>query len=121
MEWGPQGKPPTAIVPLGTGNDLSRSLYWGGRYKDKPIRKVLHDVEHAAGEHLDRSVNGMVMDLTAMVVVTVTAMVMVTVTVMVMMTVTLMAMVTVTASVAGTVTVMVMVTVTLVVYGLTSD
>ena len=58
MEWGPQGKPPTAIVPLGTGNDLSRSLYWGGRYKDKPIRKVLHDVEHAAGEHLDRSVNG---------------------------------------------------------------
>lgn len=54
VEWGPQGKPPTAIVPLGTGNDLSRSLYWGGRYKDKPIRKVLHDVEHAAGEHLDR-------------------------------------------------------------------
>jgi len=52
--WGSEGKPPTAIIPLGTGNDLSRSLYWGGRYKDKPIRKVLHDVEVAGLEMLDR-------------------------------------------------------------------
>jgi len=43
-----------AIIPLGTGNDLSRSLHWGGRYKDKPIKKVLHDVEVANIEKLDR-------------------------------------------------------------------
>merc|ERR1719312_410891 len=54
VAWSEQGKPATAIVPLGTGNDLSRSLYWGGRYKDKPIQKVLHDVEMASVEPLDR-------------------------------------------------------------------
>jgi len=46
--------PPVAIIPLGTGNDLSRSLHWGGKYKDKPIKKVLHDVEVANIEKLDR-------------------------------------------------------------------
>ena len=46
--------PPVAIIPLGTGNDLSRSLHWGGRYKDKPIKKVLHDVEVSNIEKLDR-------------------------------------------------------------------
>jgi len=49
-----RGRPMVAIIPLGTGNDLSRSLYWGGRYKDKPIKKVLHDVEVAGVEPLDR-------------------------------------------------------------------
>eukprot|EP00090_Calanus_glacialis_P004663 TRINITY_DN13516_c0_g1_i1.p1 TRINITY_DN13516_c0_g1~~TRINITY_DN13516_c0_g1_i1.p1 ORF type:complete len:399 (+),score=94.60 TRINITY_DN13516_c0_g1_i1:67-1263(+) len=52
--WSEHGKPPIAIIPLGTGNDLSRSLYWGGRYKDKPIQKVLHDVEMANIEPMDR-------------------------------------------------------------------
>jgi len=54
-----EDKPPTAIVPLGTGNDLSRSLSWGGRYKDKPIKKLLHDVEVATIEKLDRWKLGM--------------------------------------------------------------
>ena len=46
--------PPVAIIPLGTGNDLSRSFYWGGRYKDKPVKKVLYDVNEAEVEWLDR-------------------------------------------------------------------
>lgn len=54
ISW-PQGRsPPVGIIPLGTGNDLSRSLHWGGRYKDKPLKKVLHDVEVANMEKLDR-------------------------------------------------------------------
>ena len=54
INWSSHGKPPVGIIPLGTGNDLSRSLYWGGRYKDKPIKKVLHDVEMANIEPMDR-------------------------------------------------------------------
>jgi len=53
VQWSAH-QPPVAIIPLGTGNDLSRSLHWGGRYKDKPIKKVLHDVEVANIEKLDR-------------------------------------------------------------------
>ena len=54
VAWAGSHPPPVAIIPLGTGNDLSRSLHWGGRYKDKPIKKVLHDVEVANIEKLDR-------------------------------------------------------------------
>lgn len=50
----PQGAPPIAIVPLGTGNDLSRSLNWGGKYRDKPLRKVLLDIAKADVVHMDR-------------------------------------------------------------------
>ena len=53
VEW-EQGPPPIAIIPMGTGNDLSRSFYWGGRYKDKPVKKVLFDVTEAEVGELDR-------------------------------------------------------------------
>merc|ERR1719319_1301241 len=54
IKWGPAGKPPIAIVPLGTGNDLSRSLNWGGKYKDKPINKLLQEVKESDPTPLDR-------------------------------------------------------------------
>ena len=51
----PPGKTPSiGIIPLGTGNDLSRSLNWGGKYRDKPLRKVLLDMAKADVAYLDR-------------------------------------------------------------------
>jgi len=51
----PSGTPPAiGIIPLGTGNDLSRSLNWGGKYRDKPLRKVLIDIAKADVVSMDR-------------------------------------------------------------------
>jgi len=51
----PNGKiPAIGIIPLGTGNDLSRSLNWGGKYRDKPLRKVLLDMAKADVAYMDR-------------------------------------------------------------------
>lgn len=50
----PKGRPAIGIIPLGTGNDLSRSLNWGGKYRDKPLRKVLLDIAKADVVHMDR-------------------------------------------------------------------
>jgi len=47
-------RPCIAIIPLGTGNDLSRSLEWGGKYRDKPLRKVLIDIAKADVIYMDR-------------------------------------------------------------------
>ena len=42
------------IIPLGTGNDLSRSLNWGGKFRDKPLRKVIIDIAKADVVDMDR-------------------------------------------------------------------
>jgi len=46
--------PAVSVLPLGTGNDLSRSLGWGGGYIDEPISKILNGLQNAEEVKLDR-------------------------------------------------------------------
>jgi hypothetical protein len=47
-------RPPVAIAPLGTGNDLARSLGWGGGTEVAQLHRVLERVARASVVPLDR-------------------------------------------------------------------
>ena len=52
----PKRPPYTAILPLGTGNDLATVLHWGKKYLGDvhEIEDVLYDIEKADLVELDR-------------------------------------------------------------------
>lgn len=53
-----ESPPPVAVLPLGTGNDLSRVLQWGGGFSmvegQGGVGAYLHDLNNAAVTMLDR-------------------------------------------------------------------
>ncbi|EFA83225.1 diacylglycerol kinase [Heterostelium album PN500] len=44
---------PIAIIPLGTGNDMSRSLGWGPGYNNENLKLILKSISEAKLTHLD--------------------------------------------------------------------
>jgi hypothetical protein len=50
----PEIRPPVAILPLGTGNDLARVLGWGTRSSDFSLPALLQEIQRASITMLDR-------------------------------------------------------------------
>jgi hypothetical protein len=46
--------PPIAVLPLGTGNDLSRTLGWGPGYENEPLAEIIQSIDRAKIVAMDR-------------------------------------------------------------------
>eukprot|EP00163_Fabomonas_tropica_P015266 TRINITY_DN2790_c0_g1_i1.p1 TRINITY_DN2790_c0_g1~~TRINITY_DN2790_c0_g1_i1.p1 ORF type:complete len:321 (-),score=47.89 TRINITY_DN2790_c0_g1_i1:531-1493(-) len=53
LEWS-RGFPNVAVLPIGTGNDLARTLGWGGGYSGEKIQPILLDVDKGHAVDFDR-------------------------------------------------------------------
>jgi diacylglycerol kinase (ATP) len=49
-----ENPPSIAILPLGTGNDLARTLGWGGGYNNESMEVFLNKVIYGKSVQLDR-------------------------------------------------------------------
>ena len=49
-----ENPPAVAVLPLGTGNDLARTLGWGGGYNNESMEAFLHKVINGKTVKLDR-------------------------------------------------------------------